>query len=89
MTAKSINHFLVVYEIANGKVIGLAKDFGIHFTTSQFWSRLEALGGAASAGLEQLPIGLMSMVDVPSHLGVHCVPALIRQANVVNIGREA
>lgn len=73
----------LAYEIRNGKLGGLARDMACQFNTPAFWRSLSALGGAASAEIEQLRLPGLYYIDVQA------VPALFRQVNVVNTGKQA
>lgn len=75
------------YEIRNGKLGPLMKDMALQFNAPQFWKSLNALAGPDSASVEDMQVD--QIAGSLSHIGVLSVPALFRQVNVVNTGKQA
>ncbi|HEX6057801.1 MAG TPA: TldD/PmbA family protein [Gemmatimonadaceae bacterium] len=79
----------VGYEVRNGKIAGMVKDFAYQSRTPDFWNSMDMIGGPASywlGGSFGDGKGEPSQSNSVSH---GCPPARFRNVNIVNTGREA
>jgi TldD protein len=77
------------FQIVNGKIAAVMKDFALQFNTPQFWRQLAAVGRPDAVSHGSVLWGSMQDVNLPALIGVSCAPMLVRGVNVVNTGRQA
>jgi TldD protein len=79
----------VGYEVRNGKIVGMVKDFAYQSRTPDFWNSMDMIGGRSSywlGGSFGDGKGEPSQSNSVSH---GCPPARFRNVNIVNTGRQA
>jgi predicted Zn-dependent protease len=78
----------MMHEINNGKLGKRVIDAGIQFTLPHFWQNVATLGGSASGTLSDIGVDSPDL-DRLVAVGTWAVPAMIKQLNVINNGKEA
>jgi TldD protein len=79
----------VGYEVRNGKITGMVKDFAYQSRTPDFWNSMDMIGGRSSywlGGSFGDGKGEPGQSNSVSH---GCPPARFRDVNIVNTGRQA
>jgi TldD protein len=79
----------VGYEVRNGKITGMVKDFAYQSRTPEFWNSMDMIGGPKSywlGGSFGDGKGEPGQSNSVSH---GCPPARFKAVNILNIGRNA
>jgi TldD protein len=76
------------YEISNGKLGPAAIDFATQFALPRFWQSVAALGGPGAVELQSIGVDQPD-TDRLIAVSASVVPLLVRELNVVNLGKEA
>lgn len=77
------------YEIINGKLGSAIEDVAVQVTLPRLWGAVAALGNAATLKQEWLTIDGSDADMVPNTIGCMVPPALVRNQNVITLGRES